>query len=409
MLDSYKIITVSHKDLNTEDLAHFICRYEDESTLAAKLLGLCTRFGQSEVLYLATCNRVIYLFYGITSLAQGQYLELLQEINPALKSQESQHLRRLVQYLQGEEAVRHLFEVCASIDSLVVGEREIFRQFREAYGLCHSLGVCGDAIRLLEKATVRAAKDVYTSTEIGAKPVSVVSLAIQEFLKRKLPKDARILLIGSGETNSTVGRFLKKHGYKDLIIFNRSLDNALALSNELNARAKHLTELGEYQEGFDAMFACTAAQDAVIHSSLFENINLGDHQKLIVDLSIPRNVSQTVASHTQVDYISIDSIRILAESNLRARSGNIAAARIILNGHLSDFKKMYRMRHVEKAFNALPQEIDKIRERALTQIYKDKLAALQPEARALIEEITSYMARKCVAAPIRLAKETVKD
>jgi glutamyl-tRNA reductase len=97
----------------------------------------------------------------------------------------------------------------------------------------------------------------------------------------------------------------------------------------------------------------------------------------------------------------------LAEENLRARSGNIAAARIILNGHLLDFKKTYQLRNVERAFNKLPIEIDKIRDRALGQVYKDKLAGLDPSTRDLIEEITAYMAKKCVAAPIKMAKETV--
>ena len=298
-------------------------------------------------------------------------------------------------------------EVSSSIDSLVVGEREIFRQVREAYEFARKHQLAGDYIRIVDQAVVKAAKDVYTNTAIGAKPVSVASLAVQEFLKRNISKESQILLVGAGETNSTIGRFLKKHGYDNLVIYNRSLDNAEKLSTELEVQARYLGSLEEHEDDFDCLFACTAAQDPIITQDLYDKINSKRSAKLLVDLSIPHNIHKEVAELATVDYISIDSIRSLAEKNLEFRSGNISAARIIIAQHLEEWKKMHDRRRVERALSDLPAEINKVKDRALNKVYKSKIENLSPEAQALISEIANYMEKKCVAVPMKMAKEIV--
>ncbi len=408
MINHYKLITITHKGLNTEDLEHFMVRHSEDAVLANKLEDLKKEYNQKEILYLTTCNRVMYFMFGKKSLSGLQFSEFFQKVNSSFSKSNVHNLEQIVEYYEGAEAVNHLFEVASSLDSLVVGEREIFRQFREAYKFCKSHNLCGDNIRLVEQSTVRAAKDVYTNTSIGTKPVSVVSLAIQEFLQRDIPTTSRILLIGSGETNSTVGRFLRKYKYHNIVIFNRTLDNAQSLSTELGAEARHLGSLGDYQEGFDCIFACTAAQDPIITSEIFERISPEKKTKLIIDLSIPHNVEKEVAAMDRVDYISIDSIRIRAEENLKFRSSNIAAARIVLSGHHEEFGKLYERRRVERALSALPKEIGKVKERALNLVYKDQLATLPQETQDLVAEIATYMEKKCVAVPMKIAKDNIR-
>lgn len=404
MIENFRLVTITHKQLNTEDLEHFIVKYDDRTEYIAKLKAIKSKFAQNEFFYLATCNRVIFFFYGHRPFKLSQAPELLQFVNPALSDSHHHRLDKLIEFHQGIDAIRHIYEVCASIDSLVVGEREIFRQYRQSYEQCRNIGLCDDMMRLVEKSVVKAAKDVYTNTEIGAKAVSVVSLAVQEFRKRNLEKNARILIIGSGETNTTVGRFLKKYNYSNIVIFNRTFDNALKLSKELGAKAMHLAELEEYQEGFDCIFTCTASQEPIVNAKVFEKINIDSGEKLIIDLSIPHNVSKEVAQYESVVYISVDSVRVLAEENLKKRSGNIAAARIILNGHLREFEQLWNRRKIEKTFKALPKEIKKVKERALHNVYKDAIADLPEDTRALIFEIADYMEKKCVAVPMKMAK-----
>lgn len=407
MVDYFKLITVTHKYLDTDELSNFIIRHDDKAHLTAQLQDLKKRYRQDEVLYLATCNRVIILFFGSPVFSKDDAIDLFHHVNPKLNDEEHLNIRKVVTHHIGLEAINHLFEVTSSIDSLVVGEREIFRQFREAYKFCQSNQLCGDNIRVLQQSAVKASKAVYTKTGIGTKPVSVASLAIREFLMRQLDTSSRILLIGAGETNVKIGRFLKKHGYSNLVIFNRSLDNAKSLSEELNAEAQYLSDLEEYFDGFEAIFAATSSQDALITEGIWTKINPRKESKIVVDLSIPLNVSTEVSNLSSVDYISIDSIRVIAKENIAFRNGNIADARIILKEYLDEFVRNYEMRKVERAFSQLPNEIKQVKHRALDLVYKNQIESLPPETQALISEIASYMEKKCVAVPMKIAKEVV--
>jgi len=189
-----------------------------------------------------------------------------------------------------------------------------------------------------------------------------------------------------------------------VVIFNRTFDNALKLSEELGAQAMHLNQLTNYSEGFDCIFTCTASQEPVIDGQVYQRICIDSNKKIIVDLAIPQNISKDVSQLDQVDYISVDSVRILADENLRKRSGNIAAARIILNSYLDEFKQLWHRRKIERTFGALPIEIKKVKERALNNIYQDAIAELPVETQSLIREIADYMEKKCIAVPMKLAK-----
>ena len=406
MIKDFRLVTITHKQLNTEDLKHFVVSHKEKNELYAKLHELKSRFDQEELIYLATCNRVIFFFYGEQSFSKAHCEDLFCFVNPSLAKTHHHSMDQLVRFHEGIDAISHIYEVCSSIDSLVVGEREIFRQFRQAYDQCRAHGLCADHMRLVEKMVVKAAKDVYTNTAIGARPVSVVSLAVQSFLERQVEQDARILMIGSGETNTTVGRFLKKYGYHNVVIFNRTFDNALKLSKELGAKAMHLNELKNYSEGFDCIFTCTASQEPVIDGQVYQRLCTDSDQKVIVDLAIPQNISKDVSQLDLVDYISVDSVRGLADENLRKRSGNIAAARIILNSYLDEFKQLWHRRKIERTFGALPVEIKKVKERALNNVYQDAIAELPAETQSLIREIADYMEKKCIAVPMKLAKAT---
>ena len=92
---------------------------------------------------------------------------------------------------------------------------------------------------------------------------------------------------------------------------------------------------------------------------------------------------------------------------IKPTRGTITAARILLNGHLEEFRQLFERRKIERAFGALPQELKRVKERALTQVYRDQIANLSPDAQCLILEIASYMEKKCVAVPMKMAKEKI--
>ena len=217
--------------------------------------------------------------------ASFQY-NFLQKITPKLKAAQ---ISEAIQAYEGEQALRHLFEVSASVDSMVVGEREILRQVRESYEQSLVFELTGDAIRLAINNAVQVAKAIYSNTRIGEKPVSIVSLAIQKLRGTKLAKDARILLVGAGQTNTLVGKFLKKYEYENITVFNRTLARAEQLAAEVGGTACALDQLSAYTKGFDCLIVCTGATQAVITPELYNNI-LQDctEKKLVIDLSITK-------------------------------------------------------------------------------------------------------------------------
>ena len=243
MLANYKILTVTHRQTPLKAIGSFVVPHTDDNELQQKLLGLQEELGIEELMYLATCNRVLYFFYDGNSSEEQDVTTFFQAIQPELAAD---FIQENVQSFCGEKAIDHLFKVAASVDSLVVGEREILRQLRQAYDRSREWGLTGDHLRIAMQQAVLAAKEVYTSTRLGEKSVSVVSLAVKEMLKTGLPKDARILMIGAGQTNMLVAKFLKKYGFENVTVFNRTLARAEQLAAKFQNAAFPLADLENY-------------------------------------------------------------------------------------------------------------------------------------------------------------------
>ena len=124
-----------------------------------------------------------------------------------------------------------------------------------------------------------------------------------------------------------------------------------------------------------------------------------------MDLSIPQNIAPDLVASNQVKYVNIDSLRTLADENLKARSQCISEAKKIIDHYVGEFESMYEQRKIERALAGLSQQISQVKSRALSKVFKYRIEELPEESRQLIEEITDYMAKKCVAVPMKLAKE----
>ncbi len=407
MLDGYKILTVTHREVPLEDIGSFILPHSEETPLQASLTRLKNAFQLSELLYIATCNRVIFLFHKDTTLDIPFIHRFFQQVNPNLSLNK---IQKSVAIYEGNEAIIHLYEVGASIDSLVVGEREIMRQVREGYEQCDAWNLTGDHIRLLMKYLVQAIKEVYAKTRIGEKPVSVVSLAMHLLADRNLSKEARILLIGAGQTNTLVAKFLVKKGFTNITVFNRSIEKAVQLATSLNGKGYALTELATYQESFEVMIVCTGATQAIIDTALYQQLLKGDtQQKVIVDLSIPNNVSPEVVQQFSTDYIDIGELKELAELNLSYRKQEISLVKMLLQQQLKDFKKAYEGRQIEIAMRQVPVQIKKIKAKAMQEVFKKDLEELDEDTLALINKMMTYMERKCIGIPMKAAKNIIKS
>ncbi|HMQ63272.1 MAG TPA: glutamyl-tRNA reductase [Flavilitoribacter sp.] len=406
MLKRFHILTVSHKHTQLSTLADLAIQAPDEDALRTKLLRLKSEFGLDELMYMATCNRVMYAFSTANPVNAGFIRAFTDLIHPRLSEAQLTEYTGIFQLLSGMDAVNHLFEVAASIDSLVVGERQILRQLREAYERSSAWGLTGDTIKLALQHAIVAAKSVYSKTGIGEKSVSVVALAIRQLLQKPLNEDTRILFIGAGQTNELAAKILAKHQPKHVAVFNRSLDKAQRLADQFNGNAFPLSDLDGYTEGFDIAIVCTGAQQAIITPDLYKRLLAGESgEKTVIDLSVPNNVHPDVVSDFPVRFIEIEGLRKMAQANQAYREEEVKKAREILSAFLDEFPMLLKQRQAEIAFRSVPEEVKAVKHKAINEVFRGELEQLDPSARALIEKMMDYMEKKCVGIPMRVARE----
>ena len=153
MINQFKILTINHRTLNVDEIGHFVIKHQTMEVLRDVLTQLKSDFEIEEILYLNTCNRVAYIMYGADTEIEDHLESFFKVANPNLQERHLKHLHKYVQVYNGVDAIEHVFEMASSVDSLVIGEREIFRQFRKEYEWCRSQQFTGDNLRLLPKYT----------------------------------------------------------------------------------------------------------------------------------------------------------------------------------------------------------------------------------------------------------------
>ncbi|MBL4650168.1 MAG: glutamyl-tRNA reductase [Aureispira sp.] len=405
-LSSYKVLTITHKSTTLKNIGNFVLPdLDSDSALQEKLQTIQEALGMDELLYLATCNRVLFFFSSKEPLTDCFLEKFESVVYPNLNT--TIKLKNSASVYDGNAAITHLLEVASSVDSLVIGEREILRQLREAYYRCNEVGATGDSIRMAVQLAVESAKKVYSTTRIGQKAVSVVSLAVRQLLAKNPPRDARILIVGAGQTNTLVGKFLLKYGFQNCTVFNRSEPNAIALATMLGKGAAYtLDKLPTYDKGFDILIACTGATEAIITPELYQKIVQGEtDEKILIDLSIPNNIDSRIAETYNTTYIEIDGLKELVSENLAFREKEVINVQAIITERVAGFIKIYKGRQIELALKEVPTQIKAIRQHALTSVFKNEVSSLDDEVQELIDRMMMYMEKRCIAIPIQAAKE----
>lgn len=396
-----KILAFTHKNLPIELIGKLqLCEKEQLDTLNK----LKEQFNLKEILYLNTCNRVELIL--VSNQSQIKLSEIIYTINNTLNSTEVNLIESACEIYTGNNAVTHIFKVASSLESLVVGEREIITQVRKAYEFCNFNGLTGDFIRLLIKQTIETAKQIYTQTNIAKNPVSIVSLAYRTLLKNGIKNNARLVFVGSGETNTLMATYLKKHSFENNVVFNRTLSNANKLASKTGGKAYSLNELKNYKNGFDVLIICTACTTPLITAEIYSSIlNNDTSKKIIIDLGVPANVSKEVIENNTINYIDINSLKQKAELNLSLRQNEIIKCDEIIQNKLEEFILLYKERNIELAFSELPKQIKEIKELAFNEVFSRDINELDSKGKEVLEKVVLYIEKKYNAVTFKTAKE----
>jgi glutamyl-tRNA reductase len=404
-LSLFKVISFNHQNLPLEKLALL---HLSEDVQSAFLGGLKLNFGFDELMLLSTCNRVEFFVCTDNEINTDAVKKLLAFINSHLNGTDIELLSSKVEVHEGQEAVAHVFEVASSLKSLVVGEREIITQVRKAYEFCNLLGLTGDFIRMVIKHTVETAKDVFTNTAIAKNPVSVVSLAYRQLRDLGIKNDARILMVGTGETNTTMANYLQKHKYANFTVFNRTISNAEKLAVKLEGKFHDLKELENYSNGFDVLITCTGSTEAIINSKNYSQLLAGDkNKKVIIDLALPADVDKEVLAANTIHYIDINSLKEQADKNLQSRHNEISKCKAIITSQLNGFETLYNERRVELAFGEIPKQVKAIKDLALNEVFLKEVNSLDDKSKEVLDKVLSYVEKKYNAVAMKTAKEVL--
>lgn len=401
------LIGFSHKSIGIEALGGL----HIEEEFWEDRLSVLTESGLvAEVFLLSTCNRHEFYLVGNKPIQPKDIRVLLSLVYPAKSKEWTQKMANEAHLKTGSQAVDHLFHVSSSLDSAVLGEREIISQVRNAFSRCQTAKLTGELLRLLVKKTIETAKEVFTTTEIANRPVSIVNLAYRQLVERGLTENARILMVGAGKTNAAMARQLAKHHFQNLTIFNRTESKALQLAAETGGKGHHLNALAKYKEGFDVLITCTGSTNPIIDQNLYKALVQGEvGKKVVIDMAVPGDVEKAVINQNSITYIAIEDLKNIATKNLQTRSEEIDRCKVIIAEKLKEFGNLYKERNIEIAMRKVPTEVKEIKRRAMEEVFKNDLATLDAKSAEVVDKMIQYMEKKYMSLPMKMAKQILLE
>jgi glutamyl-tRNA reductase len=403
VLNNFHIIAFTHRNLGVSEIGKL---HIEDVKQEMHLTNLKETLDLKELMFLSTCNRVEFIFCADQTPDYTFLHNFFKTLYPEFTSEQVDYFAQNADVFSKIDAVEHMLSVASSIDSMVIGEREIITQVRNAFESSKKMKLTGDFIRLVIRQTIETAKKVYTETSIATKPVSVVSLAYHKLRDMNIRLDARILIVGAGTTNTNMSRFLRKHGFKNFVVFNRTLANAETLAKDLKGNAYSLEDLASYTNGFDVIITCTGSESHIITPEVYEQLLQGEKdRKVVIDIALPQDLDPKVQEQHNVSHISVEVLQKISNQNLKERSKEIQHVEEIIAESIFDFKHIHKVRAVEIAMREVPQKVKEIREIAVNEIFKSELDLLDDNSREVLDKIIGYMEKKYMSVPMLMAKE----
>lgn len=402
-LNTLYIVAFTHRNLSVNEVGEL---HIEEANQKLRLTELKSAMQLDELMFLSTCNRVEFTFVTKQKVDIDFLNSFFHALYPGFPEEKVSLFSTAGELFSGLNAVEHQLMVASSIDSMIIGEREIITQVRNAYDGSHAMKLTGDLIRILIRHTIETAKKVYTETSIARKPVSVVSLAYHNLKALNVPLDSRILIVGAGVTNVNMSRFLRKHGFTNFNVFNRTFEKAEKLASDLNGSPHRLSDLSNFKDGFDIIITCTGSENHILTEEIYSTLLQGETgRKVVIDIAIPQDLSPSIIEKHNVTHISVEVLQKISNENLKLRSAEIKHVEEIVSAALYEFKHINQVRTVELAMREVPQKVKEIKQMAMTEVFKNELSTMDDNSREVLEKIVGYMEKKYMSMPMLMAKE----
>jgi len=363
-------------------------------SLEQALVEACQSTPLTEVAILSTCNRTEIYAVGSTDLAPlFDWLLTHTQMGP-------EQLRQCCYCYRDEQAVAHMMKVACGLDSLVLGEPQILGQMKSAYAVANQAKSLGSALHGVFQRVFGVAKRVRSETAIGENPVSVayaaVTLAQQIF--SDLKQDTA-LLIGAGETIQLVARHLKEQGVGRLIVANRTLHRAQALSRELGAEPILLADIPEYLPRADIVISSTASQLPLLGKGAVESaLKARKHKPMfMLDIAVPRDIEEEVGKLDDVYLYTVDDLQVVIDQNKQSRAAAADKAQEIIAEGVEQYRRSRREQDAAATIRAYRQQAQEVSAAELDKARRALAAGGDPEQ--LLVQLARGLTNKLLHPP----------
>ncbi len=352
-----------------------------------------------ETLVLSTCNRSEV--YGVPPESSHECAPGLSSFLSEFHSVRPDVLSVSLYHHYDREAVRHLFQVAAGLDSMLLGEAEILGQVREAYRFAHEHGATGPVLNRLFQGALEVGKRVRTETELGTRPMSAAAAGVKlaERIFGKL-SERKALVLGAGEMSEQVLSHLRDRGIAQLQVMNRSREKAEELAKQFGGKVVGWGEWDSALQTPDVVVGSVSAEEPVLRRDIVERAMAarGNRALFLMDLGVPRNIDAKVAELYNVYVYNTDDLTEIVQQNRNARESEIPHAQGIVEEHVSKFLSWQASVELVGLVDALRT---KLREERATFIRSrmEPMKHLSETDRAQVEKLMDEMLEKVLLEP----------
>ncbi len=363
--------------------------------LAQATRSLADQPGVREALILSTCNRVELLVDEEQGSGARAFLQEYFSLQPRMLEPHLYEFRE-------QEAVRHLFRVASSLDSMVVGEPQILGQVKDSYAVAREVGAVSTTLDRLLQSAFAVAKKVRTETEIGSSAVSIASVAVDlaKQIFGSLNK-SQVMLVGAGKMSELAARHLIAQGAESILVANRTPERAQRLAAEFHGLAVPFDDLMVHAPKADIIVTSTGAgrhlfdvaqAQAILHKRRGKPV-------FFIDIAVPRDVDPAVNRVDGAFVYSIDDLQQVSASNLTERAREAADAERIVTEEVDRFQHRLLGLDAVPAIVSLQEAAEQVRVGELAKA-RSSLASLTPEQQAAVDAVTRSMVNKMLHGPI---------
>ncbi|MEM9409569.1 MAG: glutamyl-tRNA reductase [Planctomycetota bacterium] len=379
----------------------------DEEHASRFLEEYYLKYPQSEAVLISTCNRTEFLTASQDKASSPTATDMQQLLADACGIQQKQ-IQPFLFDLANVDAIRHLFSVAASLDSMVVGETQILNQIKAAYQLASSINDDIPLTHQIFQTAIRVAKRVTTETDIHNTRVSIPSIAIGDFARQIFERfdNKRILVLGAGEMAEETLQYVSYYGGQEIFVANRTADRAKELCDRCGGQFAEWIDLPHHLQQADLIISTTGATEPIVTESCFLDFwpSRSERTLFILDLAVPRDFDHGIGKHENVFLYSIDDLQAQCNHNRQSRKSNWPKAKKIIDQETDVFMKEMAFRSQGPTIARLKEQASSVKDAELKRLF-NKLGEIEPEHRQEIETAFHRLTNKLLHPPLESLRQ----